>query len=213
MIGLLRRLDRWLLPPLASLAARMGGDRWRWRSLIAGGLVVAGVLLLVTVWSAGRAGGRAEPPAAQVGVADGESMAAYRERTSSALAELVGGEQIYALVTFGDYLSPARLTPVVGGVATSAVYVQVPSGGAYRLATHHIPRDVTTGMAALADQLGEEQMTTGCRCVYAAVVRAGPRVLAEVATMPQVAAVEPAPQVRRLDRATFQPPQPPAEPD
>ncbi|MDG4756932.1 hypothetical protein [Micromonospora sp. WMMD710] len=49
---------------------------------------------------------------------------------------------------------------------------------------------------------------TGCACVYAAVVRAGPEVLRGVAARPDVRAVDPAPEVYRLDRAVFTPPLP-----
>jgi hypothetical protein len=59
---------------------------------------------------------------------------------------------------------------------------------------------------------------SGCSCVFAAVVRAGPAVLRTVADRAGVRAVDPAPEVRRLDRAEFRPPLPeqegtiPAEP-
>ena len=49
---------------------------------------------------------------------------------------------------------------------------------------------------------------TGCACVYAAVVRATPAVLRGVATRPDVRAVDPAPEVYRLDRTVFTPPLP-----
>ncbi|MDG4805295.1 hypothetical protein O7634_00800 [Micromonospora sp. WMMD1120] len=48
----------------------------------------------------------------------------------------------------------------------------------------------------------------GCSCVYAAVVRATPVVLRGVATRPDVRAVDPAPEVYRLDRTVFTPPLP-----
>ncbi|MCG5458851.1 hypothetical protein PSH03_004613 [Micromonospora sp. PSH03] len=49
---------------------------------------------------------------------------------------------------------------------------------------------------------------TGCACVYAAVVRATPVALRGVATRPDVRAVDPAPEVYRLDRTVFTPPLP-----
>ncbi|MGW3888518.1 hypothetical protein ACWD69_07510 [Micromonospora chokoriensis] len=49
---------------------------------------------------------------------------------------------------------------------------------------------------------------TGCACVYAAVVRAAPQVLRGVAARPDVRAVDPAPEVYRLDRTVFTPPLP-----
>ncbi|MEU4554803.1 hypothetical protein [Micromonospora violae] len=48
----------------------------------------------------------------------------------------------------------------------------------------------------------------GCACVYAAVVRATPVALRGVAARPDVRAVDPAPEVYRLDRTVFTPPLP-----
>jgi len=50
-----------------------------------------------------------------------------------------------------------------------------------------------------------------CSCVYAAVVRGEPVALGQVAGRPGVRAVDPAPEVRRLDRAVFTPPLPEQE--
>jgi hypothetical protein len=47
-----------------------------------------------------------------------------------------------------------------------------------------------------------------CTCVFAAVVRAVPSALDQIAARPEVMAVDPAPEVRRLDLAVFQPPLP-----
>jgi hypothetical protein len=47
-----------------------------------------------------------------------------------------------------------------------------------------------------------------CSCVYAAVVRGAPAALEGVAGRPDVRAVDPAPEVRQLDRAVFLPPLP-----
>ncbi|WP_025617910.1 hypothetical protein [Salinispora cortesiana] len=51
----------------------------------------------------------------------------------------------------------------------------------------------------------------GCACVYAAVVRAEPVELRQVASQPDVRVVDPAPEVHRLDRAVFTPPLPEQE--
>ncbi|MFC0504519.1 hypothetical protein [Micromonospora costi] len=48
----------------------------------------------------------------------------------------------------------------------------------------------------------------GCACVYAAVVRAQPSALRAVASRRAVRAVDPAPEVRRLERTVFTPPLP-----
>jgi hypothetical protein len=47
-----------------------------------------------------------------------------------------------------------------------------------------------------------------CSCVYAAVVRAAPGALDRIAARPEVRAVDPAPEVDRLDRVVFSPPLP-----
>lgn len=47
-----------------------------------------------------------------------------------------------------------------------------------------------------------------CSCVYAAVVRAAPAALGGLGSRPEVRAVDPAPEVRRVDRAVFLPPLP-----
>ncbi|MGN9808669.1 hypothetical protein ACTMSW_04845 [Micromonospora sp. BQ11] len=49
---------------------------------------------------------------------------------------------------------------------------------------------------------------SGCACVYAAVIRAGAGTLRGVASRAEVRVVDPAPEVRRLDRAVFTPPLP-----
>lgn len=48
----------------------------------------------------------------------------------------------------------------------------------------------------------------GCACVYAAVVRGVPEELRALAGRPRVRAVEPAPELRRLDRTVLTPPLP-----
>ncbi|MET8122025.1 hypothetical protein [Micromonospora sp. NPDC005291] len=53
-----------------------------------------------------------------------------------------------------------------------------------------------------------EAYRAGCACVYAAVVRATPVALRGVAARPDVRAVDPAPEVYRLDRTVFTPPLP-----
>jgi hypothetical protein len=48
----------------------------------------------------------------------------------------------------------------------------------------------------------------GCSCLYAAVIRATPAELSEVAERPGIRAVDPAPELVRLDRAVLLPPLP-----
>ncbi|RKN50770.1 hypothetical protein [Micromonospora endolithica] len=52
---------------------------------------------------------------------------------------------------------------------------------------------------------------SGCACVYAAVIRAEPGTLRRLAYRPGVRAVDPAPEVRRLERTVFTPPLPEQE--
>ncbi|WP_320067052.1 hypothetical protein [Micromonospora sp. RTGN7] len=49
---------------------------------------------------------------------------------------------------------------------------------------------------------------TGCACAYAAVVRGAPEPLRALAGRPRVRAVDPAPELRRLDRTVVTPPLP-----
>lgn len=53
-----------------------------------------------------------------------------------------------------------------------------------------------------------EAYRTGCACVYAAVVSAAPDALRALTGRPGVRVVDPAPEVRRLDRTVFTPPLP-----
>jgi hypothetical protein len=53
-----------------------------------------------------------------------------------------------------------------------------------------------------------EAYAAHCACAYAAVVRATPAALEQIAARPDVRVVDAAPEVRRLDRAVFLPPLP-----
>lgn len=63
----------------------------------------------------------------------------------------------------------------------------------------------TLAAAALAEATAYRSQ---CSCVYAAVVRAAPAALGELAGRPGVRSVDPAPEVQRLDHAVFRPPLP-----
>jgi hypothetical protein len=71
-------------------------------------------------------------------------------------------------------------------------------------------RQVYESNAWVADQEAAAYRSS-CACVYAAVVRAAPAVLDEIARRPGVRTVDPAPEVVRLDRAVFLPPLPEQE--
>jgi hypothetical protein len=215
----LRGVDRRLLPPLAATGQRLAGTPGRRRGLAAAGLAVVLVALVTVAWAGARGSGAdAGGSVAEVGAAPGEPPAAYQERARARLASLLdraGGEsadETYALVVFDRHLTPGELTPVLSRVATSAVFVSAGDSGAYRLVAHRIPDDVTARMATLASRLEGAEATAyaaGCACVYAAVVRADPAGLAEIAQLDQVWVVDPALEVTRLDRVDFRPPPPP----
>lgn len=69
-------------------------------------------------------------------------------------------------------------------------------------------RAAAADLAALppaAPAAGDGTYRTGCACLYAAVVRAEPVAPRGVAARPEVRAVDPAPEVSRLDRTVFTP--------
>ncbi|MFY1672211.1 hypothetical protein ACN27G_19955 [Plantactinospora sp. WMMB334] len=71
-------------------------------------------------------------------------------------------------------------------------------------------RDLRTFYASGA-RVADEEATAyraGCSCVYAAVVRGDPAALARIEARPEVRAVDPAPEVQRLDRTVLTPPLP-----
>jgi len=70
--------------------------------------------------------------------------------------------------------------------------------------------ELRTRYASNADVAAKEATAyrEHCSCVYGAVVRATPAALDQIATRPEVRAVDPAPEVHRLDRAVFLPPLP-----
>lgn len=64
------------------------------------------------------------------------------------------------------------------------------------------------GTTARAADAEAEAYRQRCSCLYAAIVRATPAELVRVAAREEVRAVDPAPEVDRLDRAVFLPPLP-----
>ncbi|MER5702892.1 hypothetical protein ABT023_13240 [Micromonospora sp. NPDC002296] len=67
-------------------------------------------------------------------------------------------------------------------------------------------RRYETGAQVAADEAAAYR--AGCACVYAAVVRGVPEALRALAGRPRVRSVEPAPELRRLDRTVVTPPLP-----
>jgi hypothetical protein len=84
----------------------------------------------------------------------------------------------------------------------------------YRDRAARLPVDADQELRGLYDtgaQVALQEATgyrSRCSCLYAAIVRAAPAVLDRIAVRPGVRAVDPAPEVRRLDRAVFTPPLP-----
>ncbi|QLQ37009.1 hypothetical protein [Micromonospora robiginosa] len=177
----------------------------------------------------------------RVGVADGASVPAYLGAAADELARLDAPDG-WALVSFGDYLTPAGVATTLAGAPVSAVLARVPLPGRQteivRIAALRLPDDVVGGMAEVAGRKDREAADyraraaadaglrrrydtdasvaareaagyrAGCACVYAAVVRGAPDALRALAGRAGVRAVDPAPEVTRLDRAVFTPPLP-----
>jgi len=160
----------------------------------------------------------------RVGVAQGASIPAYVEGSRAELSTLPDRE-MYALVTLRGYLPPDRLAPVFAGVALDVVIARVPIPGEQteivRIPANQVPVDVIRGMEQVAarkdgyartgDALARAEANgyrEHCSCVYAAVIRATPGVLAQVAKRDEVRVVDAAPEVGRIDQAVFLPPLP-----
>ena len=251
---LLRRVDGRAVPPLGEALHRLRRGAARFRTPLIGLLAVV-VALLVAVW-----GGDGPPvgddtvgDVVRIGVPQGQSIPGYVAASHAELASLAAASppvgETYALVTLTAYLAPDRVTPVVAGIAVSAVYVRLPlprtQTEIIRIDAFRVPEDVLAGMDNVALRKDGEALDyralsaklTGdgpqerdlravydngarvaeaeaeayrqrCSCVYAVIVRATPAALARLARRPGVRVVDPAPQVRRLDRAVFLPPLP-----
>ncbi len=157
---LLVRIDQRTLPPVARLLYRLIGGAAGARVFTAVGMVLTVMAMLTAVWAVNM-----EPPASgsepsiRVGPADGQLVSEYigssRARLSGLLSQRSGrSSNYYALVAFGAYLAPDRLTPIIGGVSVSWTYLRVPmaraSTGSIRIPTYEIPADVTVGMEDMA---------------------------------------------------------------
>jgi hypothetical protein len=162
----------------------------------------------------------------RVGVEQGGSIPGYLSGSKARLAGLPAGSTGYALVSLADYLAPGQLVPVLAGVEVFQVYARVPLPHAQtaiaKLAVDRIPDDVIAGMDTEAKERAAQAARTGdqvaaaeatayrqhCACAYAAVVRAPADALRQLSGRAGVRAVDPAPQVSRLDLAVFLPPLP-----
>jgi hypothetical protein len=163
----------------------------------------------------------------RVGPVDGERVAAYLGQARDELAALPADEQTWALVGFTAYQKPAGLTPLLAGYRVDRVLARVPLPGVQTqlvtLVVHTLSVDVPTGMqrvAAAKEKDATDAVDAGtaaldrreasayrqlCGCLYAAVVRADGASLRALAGRTGVRIIDPAPEVTRLDRATFVP--------
>ncbi|NUT21644.1 MAG: hypothetical protein HOV77_20905 [Hamadaea sp.] len=170
-------VDEKLLAPIARGYRRIVGGRRRPHSLTVAACLVAGAVLAVAVWQADRAAPASDMSVGQVvkvGVEPNASIPEYAESSRAELDKLAaeGAPEAYALVTFSEYLAPDRLTPILTGVAVSAVYVRVPTPGVQteivRIPVTKVPVDVVTGMEQIADRKNREATE------YAAKLSASP---------------------------------------
>lgn len=180
-------LDRVLLTPVARVAA---GRRPRGLTLVA--CLTAAAAIATAVWQADRAA----PPdfsggdVVRVGITSGTPINGYAEssrRELEALAQAGAGES-YALITFAEYLAPDRLTPILGGVTLTFVYVRVPLAGEQteivRIPATKVPLDVVLGMDQVAARKAREAADYRARLLgttdtaLAAVYRSGEQVAA-----------------------------------
>ncbi len=95
----------------------------------------------------------------RVGVTDGASIPAYLRAAGDELVRLDAPDG-YALVSFGDYLTPARAAASLDGTRVSAVVARVPLPGRQteivRIAALRLPQDVVAGMAGVATRKDRE---------------------------------------------------------
>jgi hypothetical protein len=133
--------------------------------------------------------------------------------------------QVYARVPLPDTRTPVTRIPVyqlpgdvIDGMRAAAVTRDQEEAEYLRLAgaltgsgrNEQRLRDVYTSAARTA-AAEAAAYRSGCDCVFAVVVRAVPDVLVGLAAAPAVRAVDPAPEVRQLDRTEFRPPLPEEE--
>ncbi|XVV14623.1 hypothetical protein ACQP2X_09900 [Actinoplanes sp. CA-131856] len=127
--------------------------------------------------------------------------------------------QVYARVPLPEQHTPVVRIPVyrlpadvLSGMLDAAIARDTEKASYEQLASK-LPasearaRDAYAAAARTAE-MEASAYRSGCPCVYAAVVRGTPAALQEVAAREGVRAVDPAPEVRSLDRTEFRPPLP-----
>ncbi|SCG47658.1 hypothetical protein [Micromonospora humi] len=135
----------------------------RSRSAVLSWLALGCALVVLVVAVAQRrdrpVGDRTVGEVTRVGVADGGSVPAYLRAAGDELARLDAPDG-YALVSFGAYLTPARVSATLAGTPVSAVVARVPLPGRQteivRIAALRLPDDVVGGMVAVAGRKDRE---------------------------------------------------------
>jgi hypothetical protein len=162
---LLHRLDSWLLPVLARGVVRLSHPDHRARLLGATATLSVAAVLGTAIWAADRPaiGDRTVGEVVRVGVLAGDSIPAYVQSSRAELAALAGATphtETYALVALSEYVTPARLAPILHGVSVSEVVVRVPLPNTrteiIRLSAERLPADAEAAMAAVADAKDRE---------------------------------------------------------
>jgi hypothetical protein len=130
--------------------------------------------------------------------------------------------QVYTRVPLGDARTPVLRIPVyqLPGDVTAGMLGAAQARDRERADYQRLSRGLAgqtrneVRLRAAYDSaagIAAEEATAyraGCECVFAAVVRATPVVLDAIAARPWVRVVDPAPEVRQLDRTEFRPPLP-----
>jgi hypothetical protein len=155
MTAVLRRLGRG--------AHRIGRALLRsgrtWQGWVSAVVVVAATVAVVTTWGTGKPAPPDLPatPTGRVGVSDGDPVPAYVAAQRAELERLTTqdpGTQVYALVSFTRYLTPAQVATVSAGVTTIAGYARAPLPGQQtelvRLPANRLPDDLTVAITEVA---------------------------------------------------------------
>jgi hypothetical protein len=165
-----RRPSNGRRPPLAPEApVRPGRVRRRNRLVTASVLLSLGAVVVTAAWGGDRPGGgdRTVGEVVRVGVAQGGSIPDYLRSSRDELASLVRAGpaghapgETYALVTLAMYVTPARLAPVLEGVAVSQVLGRLPLPDTQtqivRIPALRLPADAAAGMAQVAEDKDRE---------------------------------------------------------
>ncbi|MEU4622815.1 hypothetical protein AB0G04_22945 [Actinoplanes sp. NPDC023801] len=168
---------------------------------------------------------RLTDPSAPVGGETWALVAFERYAAADGLPAMLAGAhaaQVYTRVPLAGTRTPVVRVPVVAlpGDVTAGMLGAAQARDRERADYQRLSRALTgdgrnevrlrAAYETAARVAGEEAAAyrAGCVCVFAAVVRATPAVLDGISARPWVRVVDPAPEVRELDRTEFRPPLP-----